>query len=150
PFVTRHSKLVTGLAMSSLFNKIVSGEMPGHVLFEDDRVFAILTIAPLKPGHALVIPRQEIDHWIDVPDELMAHLMAVARRIGAAIQQAYAPVKVGLMIAGLEVRHIHIHLVPIEGLKDLDFERQNRNVTPEELAASAEKIRTALQQIDRI
>lgn len=135
--------------MPSLFTQIINGTAPGHILHEDDRAFAILTIAPIRPGHALVIPRAEIDHWIDVPDELLAHLMTVSRRVAAAIQAAYNPVKVGIMVAGLEVRHVHFHLIPIQSLEDMNFARQNRSVTAEELSQSAALLREKLRESPR-
>jgi len=99
--------------MSSLFTKIIQGELPGHFVWRDERCVAFLSIAPLRPGHTLVVPVQEVDHWLDVEPALNAHLFAVAQKVGQAIQSAFEPVKVGLMIAGLEVHHVHLHLVPI-------------------------------------
>lgn len=134
--------------MASVFTQIINGDLPGRFVYRDDQCVAILTIAPLQPGHTLVIPIKEIDHWIDLDTELSQHLFAVAQRISIAIDKVYSPAKVGLMIAGLEVPHTHLHLVPIQGVKDLDFERQDRNPDPAMMDEAAEKIRQALDETD--
>ncbi len=134
--------------MASVFTQIINGDLPGRFVYRDDQCVAILTIAPLQPGHTLVIPIKEIDHWIDLDPELSQHLFAVAQRISIAIDKVYSPAKVGLMIAGLEVPHTHLHLVPIQGVKDLDFERQDRNPDPAMMDEAAEKIRQALDEAD--
>ena len=131
--------------MASLFTKIIRGELPGRIVWRDPRVVAFLTIAPLRPGHTLVVPVEEIDHWLDVAPELLAHLTSVAQRIGQALQRAFRPEKVGLMIAGLEVRHVHLHVVPIKSLGDLDFARADASASPESLDAAAERLRAALR-----
>jgi histidine triad (HIT) family protein len=130
--------------MPSIFTQIINGEIPGRFVYRDDRCVAILTIAPLNPGHTLVIPIQEVDHWIDLPEDLAAHTFAVAQRIGRVLQSVFQPEKVGLMIAGLEVRHVHLHLVPIWHIHELDFARQNRNPDPAEMDSAMERIRAAL------
>ena len=132
--------------MPSLFTKIIRGELPGRFVWRDERAVGFLTVAPLRPGHTLVVPIEEIDHWLDAPPELMQHLTAVAQKIGQAIQEAFRPEKVGLMIAGLEVRHVHLHLVPIHTLGDLDFAKADAKATPEALDAAAERLRTALRE----
>ena len=132
--------------MPSLFTKIIRGELPGRFVWRDEHAVGFLTVAPLRPGHTLVVPIEEIDHWLDTPPELMQHLTAVAQKIGQAIQEAFRPEKVGLMIAGLEVRHVHLHLVPIQSLGDLDFARADAKATPEALDAAAERLRTALRE----
>ncbi len=131
--------------MASLFSRIIRGELPGRFVWRDERAAGFLTISPLRPGHTLVVPALEIDHWLDVPPELMAHLTLVAQKIGAAMQAAFRPEKVGLMIAGLEVRHVHLHLIPIKSLGDLDFARADANASPESLDEAAEKLRAALR-----
>jgi histidine triad (HIT) family protein len=130
----------------SLFTKIIRGEVPGRFVWRDERAVGFLTIAPLRPGHTLVVPIQEIDHWLDVPPDLMQHLTLVAQKIGQAVQRTFRPEKVGLMIAGLEVRHVHLHLVPIHSLGDLDFAKADANAKPEALDAAAEKLRAALRE----
>lgn len=131
--------------MASVFTRIIRGELPGRFVWKDDRAVAFLTIAPIRPGHTLVVPREEIDHWLDLPPELASHLTGVAQTVGKAIQQAFQPVKVGMVLAGLEVPHVHMHVTPIWKLDDLNFANQDPNPDPEELDAAAEKIRQALR-----
>lgn len=130
--------------MPSIFSRIIAGEIPGTFVWKDELCVALMSIAPLRPGHTLVIPRLEVDHWIDLPDELRDHLMSVSGQIGRAIQSAYGPSKVGLMIAGLEVPHVHIHLVPIDGVNDLDFANADSSAGHEQLEDAAALIRAAL------
>lgn len=133
--------------LASLFTKIIRGELPGRFVWKDDRAVAFLTIAPLAPGHTLVVPREEIDHWLDLPEDLSQHLFSVAQSIGKGIQKAFDPVKVGMTIAGLEVPHVHLHLVPIKTLQDLNFANQDRNPDPKDLDAAAEKLRATLREL---
>lgn len=132
--------------VASLFTRIIRGELPGRFVWRDERVVAFLTIAPLRPGHTLVLPVEEIDHWLDVPPELMQHLTLVAQKIGAAVQRVFRPTKVGLVVAGLEVPHVHLHVVPIKSLRDLDFANADANASPESLEAAAERLRAALRE----
>jgi histidine triad (HIT) family protein len=131
--------------MPSLFTRIIRGELPGRFVWRDARCVAFLTIAPLRPGHTLVVPIREVDHWLDLAPDEMAHLMAVSQKVGQAIQSAFAPVKVGLMIAGLEVPHVHVHLVPIHTLRDLDFANADKSPAPAALDDAAAKLRAALR-----
>lgn len=130
--------------MASVFTKVMNGELPGRFVYRDDRCAAFLTIAPLKPGHTLVVPIEEVDHWIDLPEDLAAHLFSVSQKISKAMQEAFQPEKVGLMIAGLEVRHVHLHLVPIWQVHDLDFSKQDQNPDPAEMDAAMNKLRDAI------
>jgi histidine triad (HIT) family protein len=130
--------------MPTIFTRIIDGDLPGTFVWTDERCVAFLSINPLKPGHTLVVPRQEIDHWLDCPDDLRDHLFSVAQRIGRAIQSAWQPERVGLMIAGLEVPHLHIHVVPMWGVDDLDFAHAARSITREELDDAAERIKAGL------
>lgn len=132
--------------MASIFSRIMAGELPGRFVYRDDRCVAMLTIAPLKPGHTLVIPIEEVDDWLDLPEDLASHLFKVAAKVSRAIATAFQPEKVGLIIAGLEVRHVHLHLVPIWQVHDLDFSRQNKNPDPAELDAALERICKVLQE----
>lgn len=131
--------------MPSLFSNIIEGEIPGTFVWRDDLCVAFMTIGPLRPGHTLVVPIEEIDHWIDIPDVLRDHLFDVSSQIGAAIQDAFEPTRVGLMIAGLEVPHAHIHLVPIDGVHDLDFSNADDSASREDIEAAAARIREALE-----
>jgi histidine triad (HIT) family protein len=130
--------------MATLFTRIINGELPGRFVYRDDRCAAFLTIEPLSPGHTLVVPIEEVDHWIDLDPDLAAHLMLVAQRVGRAIYEVYRPTKVGLTILGLEVPHAHIHVSAIDTERDLDFARADRTPRPEDLDEAAERIREAL------
>ena len=129
----------------SLFTRIINGEIPGRFVWKDEHCVAFLTIAPIRPGHTLVVPRQEIDAWTDAPADLTAHLFLTAQKIARGIQSAFPCSKVGVMIAGLEVPHLHIHLTPIDEIRDMDFARQDSKTEPAALDAAAEKIRYALR-----
>lgn len=131
--------------MASVFTMIINGELPGRFVWKDGRCVAFLSINPLAPGHTLVVPREEVDHWIDLDPGLMNHLIGVAQKIGIAQQQAFDPVRIGLMIAGLEVPHAHIHVTPMRGAHDLDFESQDLAPDPDGLDAAAARLRDALR-----
>jgi histidine triad (HIT) family protein len=135
------------VAVPTLFTRIINGELPGRFVWRDDQCVAFLSINPLRPGHSLVVPRKEVDHWIDLDAELAQHVMNVAQAVGKAVQLAFKPAKVGLMIAGLEVPHCHIHVVPINGLPDLDFANQDPNPEPAALDRAAAAIRDALRSL---
>lgn len=130
--------------MSTLFTRIIDGDLPGRFVYRDETCVAFLTIAPICPGHTLVVPRLEIDHWIDLPEDIAAHLMVVAHKIGRAQRSAFAAQRVSLIIAGLEVPHTHLHVLPITSEADIDFRKANANVDPAELDAVAESLRSAL------
>lgn len=135
--------------MATLFTKIIEGEIPGTFVWRDDVCVAFLSIAPLSPGHTLVVPRREVDHWLDLTPEELSHVMAVAQTIGRALQRAYEPVKVGLMIAGLEVPHVHVHVSNVNAVHDLDFATADTSASADDLAAAAGRIRVALRQMGR-
>lgn len=130
--------------MASVFTLIMEGKIPGNFVWKDDKAVAILTIQPIRQGHVLVIPREEIDQWSDSPLELAAHLMQVSHKIANALKVAYPATRVGLMIAGLEVPHTHLHVVPMDSMKDLSFEYA-KNADGDTLKQTAEKIRSTLQ-----
>ncbi|OGQ45872.1 MAG: HIT family hydrolase [Deltaproteobacteria bacterium RIFCSPLOWO2_02_FULL_44_10] len=129
--------------MSSIFSKIIRGEIPCHKLLEDDRYFSFLDIRPINPGHALVVPKKEIDYLFDLDDKLLADMMPFAKRVAKAIQQAVVCERIGIMVAGLEVPHAHLHLIPIQSLGDLTFARA-KPASNDDLAKIAEKIRKFL------
>lgn len=135
--------------MASIFTKIIQGDLPGHFVWKDEDVVAFLSIAPLKPGHTLVVPRAEVDHWIDLEAAAMQHLAGVAHTIGNAVQSGFNPVKVGTTILGLEVPHVHIHVVPIWTPFDLDFANADQNAKPEDIADAAATIRGELKKLGR-
>jgi diadenosine tetraphosphate (Ap4A) HIT family hydrolase len=127
----------------SIFTRIIDGELPGHFVWHDDECVAFLSIAPLREGHTLVVPRLEVDHWLDLPPELVAHLTVVAQRIGRAQQAAFNPARVGMIIAGMEVPHTHLHVIPIDREADLNFANA-RSADADELAATAAQLVGAL------
>ena len=130
--------------MPTIFTRIIEGEIPGTFVWRDDRCVAFLSINPLRSGHVLVVPREEIDHWLECPSDLRNHLMEVATAIGKALDEVHRPEKVGLMIAGLEVPHLHLHLVPIESVHDLDFANAASSAERGDLESQAASIRQAL------
>jgi diadenosine tetraphosphate (Ap4A) HIT family hydrolase len=130
--------------VTSVFTRIIRGELPAEVVHRDDRCISFLAINPLRRGHTLVVPIDEVDHWIDLPTDLAAHLMAVAHTIGAAQQRCFRPERVGLMIAGFEVPHTHLHVVPVWDMRDLDFANAAPSVTPDDLRSAADTLRAAL------
>ena len=130
--------------MPSVFSKVISGEWPGRFVYADERVVAFLTIAPLRPGHVLVVPREEVDHWEALDPDLAAHLMTVAQKVGRAVKQAFGSARAGLVVAGLEVPHTHLHVVPLDAMRDLDFAHADPEPDPLALDAAAARIRAAL------
>lgn len=130
--------------MATLFTRIIEGEIPGRFVWRDHRCVVFLTIAPIATGHALVVPIDEVDHWVDLPDDLAAHLMVVAKAVGQAQMDAFAPNRIGMIIAGLEVPHTHLHVIPIQTEADLDFARADGAVAGEALDAAAAQLGAAL------
>ncbi|HHC08890.1 MAG TPA: HIT family protein [Actinobacteria bacterium] len=133
--------------MASVFTRIIEGALPGRFVWRDDDVVAFLTIAPITPGHTLVVPVAEIDHWIDLPAELLSRVAEVAQIVGRAIDRAFSPTKVGMMIAGLEVPHTHLHVLPIHTEADLSFAKARPDTPAEELDAAQAAIRAALEEL---
>jgi len=133
--------------MASIFTKIIAGDLPAHFVWKDDVCVGFLSIAPLKPGHTLVVPRAEVDHWLDLEPDVVAHLARVSQSIGKALQRAYDPVKVGSVILGLEVPHVHVHVAPIWTPTDLDFHNAKAGTPQEELAREAGTVREALRAL---
>jgi len=132
--------------MATVFTMIIRGELPGRFVWRDDRCVAFLSINPLRHGHALVVPVEEVDHWLDLDPELNAHLLGVAQKLGRAQMAAFSPTRVGLMIAGLEVPHVHLHVVPIDGVHDMDFANAAREADPAQLDAAREATVAALRE----
>ena len=133
--------------MPSVFTKIIQGDLPGRFVWNDEQCVAFLSIHPIRPGHTLVVPRLEVDHWIELDSRLNAHLITVAQSLGRAIHRAFTPRRVGVMLAGLEVPHVHYHLVPINHEGDLNFANADTKARPEDLDAAAASIRSALEQL---
>lgn len=130
--------------MATVFSRIIAGEIPGHFVWRDDRAVAFLSINPHQRGHVLVVPVAEVDHWVDLDAGTSAHLMTVAHRIGRAQMAAFGPPRIGLMIAGFEVPHVHVHVLPMFGIRDLDFANAAQDVDHDDLAAAASELRQAL------
>ncbi len=126
--------------MSSLFTKILNGDVPSHKVAEDDRFYAFLDISPLQKGHTVVIPKQEVDYIFDLDDKLLGDMMIFAKGVAKKIKAAFPCDRIGVTVIGLEVPHAHIHLVPINKMPDMNFSGQKMNLTQEELALIAEKI----------
>ena len=126
--------------MASVFTRIVKGEIPCYKVAEDDRYFAFLDINPLAKGHTLVIPKEETDNILDLDDRTLADMMVFAKRIARKIQANIACKKVAVVVLGLEVPHAHIHLIPINSEKDVDFHREKLQLTPEEFQRIAKTI----------
>jgi histidine triad (HIT) family protein len=133
--------------MASIFTRIIKGELPGRFVWQDEKCVAFLSNRPLRPGHTLVVPRAEIDHWLDAEPPLLSHLVVVAQHVGKAQMAAFKPTRIGVVIAGLEVPHVHIHVVPIRGVHDLDFGNQDANPEEATMDAAAESIRDELRRL---
>lgn len=133
--------------MSSIFTKIINGEIPGRFVWRDSECVAFMDIQPISRGHLLVVPRQETDRWHDLPPQTAAHLFAVAYKIAAALDQLSERSRVGLMIAGFDVPHTHIHLMPADSMAQFDPKNADKNARPEDLDAMAGKIRNALRAL---
>lgn len=130
--------------MPTLFSRIIARELPAAFVWEDDRCVAFMAKDALRPGHLLVVPREEVDHWLDADPDLMDHLVGVARTLGRAQQQAFPSEKVALFLVGLEVPHLHLHVTPVDAVGEVDFARATRDVALAELEASADAIRAHL------
>ncbi|GAA4249511.1 HIT family protein [Dactylosporangium darangshiense] len=133
--------------MASVFTKILDGELPGRFVWQDDDVAAFLSIAPLSPGHTLVVPRREVDQWTTADEDLLARCTAVAQHIGKAVQRAWDAPRVGLVVAGFEVPHLHLHVFPSWGMADFDFGRADHHPDPAALDEAATRIRDALRAL---
>ena len=129
--------------MASIFTQILEGAIPGHFVWEDELCFSIMTIQPIRDGHLLVIPKQEVNHWDEVPVDVAVHLMKVSQLIAKAIKGVVPCKRVGVSIIGLEVPHTHIHLMPIDSMSDMNFAGAHE-VTQESLANMANKISRVL------
>jgi len=134
--------------MPTLFTRIIDGDLPGRFVWSDDRVVAFLTITPLTAGHTLVVPRAEVDDWTALEPYLVAHLMTVSRTIGAALKRAFGAPRAGVVIAGFEVPHAHVHVFPAWQMTDFDFSRVDPTVSAEDLDANHKRLLDALANRD--
>jgi diadenosine tetraphosphate (Ap4A) HIT family hydrolase len=135
------------VAMATVFTKIINRELPARFVYEDDEIVGFLTIEPMTQGHTLVVPRAEIDQWQDVEPKTMARIMEVAQLIGKAVCLAFGASRAGLIIAGLEVPHLHVHVFPAYQLTDFGFANVDRNPSRESLDEAQAKIKQALAQL---
>lgn len=135
--------------MTTVFTKIIGGELPGTFVWRDEHCVAFLSINPMAHGHTLVVPIEEVDHWLDASPELTAHLFEVTRVLGHALHDAFGCERVGVIIAGYEVPHTHIHVVPTNDMSQLSFANAAPSIEPEQLAAAATAIRAALRVLGR-
>jgi diadenosine tetraphosphate (Ap4A) HIT family hydrolase len=133
--------------MATVFTKIINGEIPSRFVYEDDDVVAFLTIAPITQGHTLVVPREEIDQWQDVEPAKFNKVMAVSQLIGKAVTKAFDVERAGVIIAGLEVPHLHVHVFPARHLSDFGFANADHNPSQESLDEAQAKIKEALAQL---
>jgi histidine triad (HIT) family protein len=124
----------------TIFSKIIAGDIPAYKIAEDKRFFAFLDIFPLVEGHVLVVPKIEIDKFFDVPDDYLGRMLLFAKPIAKAIEKTFPCNRCGLAVVGLEVPHAHLHLVPINGMNDLNFTRGKLKLTPEQLKTAQEKL----------
>lgn len=133
--------------MASVFARIIAGELPADFVWRDQVCVAFLSIRPLRPGHTLVVPRLEIDHWLDLEPGLLTHLASTAQTIGKAQMAAFKPTRIGLLLAGLEVPHVHFHVVPIREAHDLDFGNQDPNPDPAMMTQAGDSLRQELRRL---
>lgn len=130
--------------MPTIFTRIIDGEIPGTFVWRDDLCVVFMSINPMAYGHALVVPIEEIDHWVDASEETAAHLFAVTRHIAKAQEAAFQPERVGVIIAGYEVPHAHIHVIPTNDMSEISFASAAASVERETLEVGATALRDAL------
>ncbi len=130
--------------MATIFTRIIKGEIPCYKIAEDDDFLAFLDINPLAKGHTLVVPKKEVDYLFDLDDNLLAGLNVFAKKVAKAIDKVIDCKRVGVAVLGLEVPHAHIHLIPINGLYDIDFSKPKLKLDDKEFKEIAEKIKAAL------
>jgi diadenosine tetraphosphate (Ap4A) HIT family hydrolase len=133
--------------MASVFTKIINGELPGRFVYEDDEIVSFLSIAPITVGHALVVPRAEIDNWQNVDPAVFGRVMEVSQLVGKAVVKAFSAVRAGVIIAGLEVPHLHVHVFPTNDLADFGFANADQNPSPQSLDDAQAKIKAALAEL---
>jgi histidine triad (HIT) family protein len=135
--------------MATIFTRIIDGEIPATFVWRDDRCVVFMSINPMADGHALVVPVDEIDHWIDAPPELTAHLFEVTRVIGVAQRAAFGCERVGVIVAGYEVPHTHVHVIPTNDMSELSFANAAPSVDRDALDRAASAIRAELRAMSR-
>jgi len=130
--------------MPSLFTRIINRDLPAYIVAETERYIAFLDIQPLAKGHTLIVPKREVDELFDLDDETLAGLMLFAKQVSKGIQKVIPCLRVGMAVVGLEVPHAHLHLVPLNGLYDIDFQKPKLQFSPAELGEIAEQLRVAV------
>ena len=130
--------------MASIFSRIIAREIPAHIVAENDQYLAFLDINPLAQGHTLVIPKKEVDYIYDLDDETLAGLHVFAKKVAKGIESVVECERIGVTVIGLEVPHAHVHLIPINGVNDMNFAQSKLSMTSEEMVAIADKIRNAI------
>jgi len=133
--------------VASIFSRIIANELPADFVWKDAKCVAFLSNRPLRPGHTLVVPRREVDHWLDLEPDLLAHLISTGQTIGKAQMAVFKPSRIGLVLVGLEVPHVHFHVVPINGVHDLDFDKQDPNPDPAMMTKAGESLRQELRRL---
>jgi diadenosine tetraphosphate (Ap4A) HIT family hydrolase len=133
--------------MATVFTKIINGDLPGRFVYEEDEVVAFLTIEPMTQGHTLVVPRTAIDEWQNIEPATFNRVMSVAQLIGKAVTKAFEADRAGVIIAGLEVPHLHVHVFPAKSLSDFGFANVDRNPSAESLDEAQAKIKAALAEL---
>src|SRR5690606_234517 len=131
--------------MASIFTRIIKREIPAHIVAEDDRCLAFLDINPLVKGHTLVIPKEEVDYYFDMDDDLLSALTIFSKKVAHAIGKEIPCLRVGVCVVGLEVPHAHVHLIPLNSMGDINFSNPKLKLSEEELASIASRIRRHLQ-----
>lgn len=129
--------------MATIFSKIISGEIPCYKIAENDQFLAFLDILPVAKGHCLVIPKKEVDYYFDLDDQMMSDIHVFAKDVAQKIKKVVPCIKVGVAVIGLEVPHAHIHLIPMNSIGDLNFQKERIKMTQEEFAQLAEEIKNA-------
>jgi histidine triad (HIT) family protein len=130
--------------MASIFTRIINGEIPSYKIAEDENYYAFLDINPLAEGHTLVIPKKETDYIFDLGDEEYQGLFLFAKGVAKAMRKVISCERIGVAVVGLEVRHAHIHLIPLKTVYDIDFRKPKLKFTPDQFAEMAEKIKNAM------
>lgn len=129
--------------MASIFTRIINGEIPAYKLAENEKFLAFLDVNPLRPGHTLVVPKQEIDYIFDLPEDLLSEIMIFAGAVSQKIKKVVPCKRIGVSVIGLEVPHAHVHLIPMDNVSDMNFARPKLQIAPEEMEQIAEAIRKA-------
>jgi len=129
--------------MASIFSKIIRGELPCHKILEDDKFIAFLDINPINPGHTLIVPKENVDYFFDLDDSILSEILSFSKIVAAAIKNCVACKRIGIMVAGMDVPHAHLHLVPIQSEGDLTFDRA-KPANQNELAKLAKQIQNQL------